>query len=90
MVVVHSGSPDPNQAAYNDAGPYFSGAPYYIAAAWARENISRIPASLTVGDGSTTLASTVVYTNTELRSNSGYGIFIRIDVGSDTGSLVRV
>jgi len=88
VVVVHSGNPDTNQAVYNDAGAYFSDAPYYIAAAWGRENISTIPSSLTVGDGSTTLANMVVYTNAELKTNTGYGIFIRIDIESDAGSLV--
>ena len=90
MVVVRSRNPDTNQAVYNDAGAYFSDSPYYITAAWARENISRIPSSLTVGDGSITLANMVVYTNAELSSNTGYGIFIRIDIESDAGSLVGI
>ena len=88
MVVGRSGSPDTNQAVYNDAGAYYNDALYYISAAWAQENISTIPSSLIVGDGSTTLANMVVYTNAELNSNTGYGIFVRIDIESDVGSLV--
>ena len=91
VVVVRSATPDPNQAAYDDAGPYFNGAPYYIAAAWAREDISRVPVGLyTVGDGSTTLANMVVYTNAGLKSNTGYGLFVRIDIESDAGDVVRI
>ena len=55
----------------------------YIAAAWARENISRVPESYIVGDGSTTVANTVVYRNTELNSNTRYGIVIRIDIAGN-------
>ena len=60
VVVVRSESPAANQAVYDDAGPYTNDASYYIAAAWARENVSRVPGSYTMGDGSRTLASTIV------------------------------
>ena len=90
IVVVKGGTPDANQAVYNDAGCYFNDAPYYIAAAWAQENISRVPGSYVVGDGSTTWADTVVYTNAKLKSNTGYGIFVRIDIESDAGVEVRI
>ena len=73
---------------YNDAGPYTRDASYYIAAAWARGNISRVPNSYTLGDGSTTVADTVVYTNTELNPDTDYSIFVRIDIESDTGGEV--
>ena len=89
VVVVRSETPAANQAVYNDAGPYTNGANYYIAAAWARENISRLPESYTAGDGSTTVANTVVYRNAKLRSDTTYAIFIRIDIESDTGNVVR-
>jgi len=49
VVVVRSRTPDANQAVYIDAQPYVNNAPYYIAAAWAQENISRVPLSFTVG-----------------------------------------
>ena len=83
MVVVRSGNPDPNRAVYNDAGTYFRSAPYYIAAAWARENISRVPDSFTVGNGSITRANSVVYTNAPLSPDTDYSIFVRIDIESD-------
>ena len=89
VVVVCSRTPDANQAVYIDAEPYVSGASYYIAAAWARENISRVPSSLTVGDGSTTLANMVVYRNAELSSDTDYSIFVRIDIESDAGPKVN-
>jgi len=88
VVVVRSRTPDANQAVYIDAQPYVNNAPYYIAAAWAQENISRVPLSFTVGNGSTTLANMVVYTNAELSSDTDYSIFVRIDVESDTGPEV--
>ena len=87
-MVVRSETLAANQAVYNDAGPYTNGATHYIAAAWARENISTVPESYTVGDGSTTVANTVVYGNAELNSNTRYGIFIRIDIESDAGNVV--
>ena len=90
VVVVRSETPAANQAVYNDAGPYTNGANYYISAAWARENISRIPNSYTVGDDSTTVANTVVYTNAKLTSDTTYAIFIRIEIQSDTGNVVRL
>ena len=89
VVVVRSGSPDTNQAVYNDAGPYSSGTSYYITAAWAGQNISMVPSSLTVGDGLTTLANMVTYTNAELSSDTDYAIFVRIDVESDAGPEVH-
>ena len=88
MVVVRGETPSPNQAVYNDAGPYRRDASYYIAAAWARENISRVPESYTVGDGSRTVANRMVYTNAELSSSTRYGIFVRIDIESDAGNVV--
>ena len=88
VVVVRSETPSVNQAVYNDAGPYTHDATYYIAAAWARENISRVPMSYTLGDRSTTVAHTVVYTNTELNPDTGYSIFVRIDIESDAGPQV--
>lgn len=44
-IVVRSESPAANQAVYDDTGPYTNDASYYIAAAWARENVSRVPES---------------------------------------------
>ena len=85
MVVVRSETPSPNQAVYNDAGPYTRDVPYYIAAAWARENISRVPESYTVGDGSTTVANRMVYTNAELSPDTVYSVFVRIDIAPDAG-----
>ena len=88
VVVVRSKSTAANQAVYDNAGPYTNDAFYYIAAAWARENISRVPESYTVGDGSRTLANMMVYTNAKLKSNSRYGIFIRIDIQPVAGNVV--
>ena len=73
---------------YNNAGPYTRDATYYIAAAWARENISRVPESYTLGDRSTTVANTVMYTNAELNPDTAYSIFVRIDIESDAGGEV--
>ena len=87
VVVVRSDTPA-NQAVYNDARPYTRDAPYYIAAAWARENISRVPESYTLGDRSTTVANARVYTNAELNPDTGYSIFVRIDIESDAGPQV--
>ena len=87
-MVVRGETPSPNQAVYNDAGPYTQDAPYYIAAAWAGENISRVPDSYTVGNGSTTVANTVVYRNAELNPATDYSLFVRIDIESDTGGEV--
>ena len=87
-MVVRGETPAANRAVYNDATPYTIGARYYIAAAWAEENISRVPESYTVGDGSITVANTVVYRNAELNTNTKYGIFIRIDIESDVGNVV--
>ena len=83
MVVVRDGSPDPNQAVYNDARPYPGDASYYIAAAWAGQNISMVPDSFTVGDGSITWANGVVYANAILSPDTDYSIFVRIDIESD-------
>ena len=88
MVVVRSETPSANQAVYNDAGPYRRDASYYITAAWARENISSVPYSYTVGDGSTTVANTVVYRNSELNPATDYSFFVRIDIQSDTSGEV--
>ena len=88
VVVVRSETPSANQAMYNDAGPYRRDAPYYVTAAWAGENISRVPDSYTVGDGSTTVADRVVYTNAELNPATDYSFFVRIDIQSDTGGEV--
>ena len=88
VVVVCGETPAANRAVYNDATPYTNGARYYIAAAWAEENISRVPESYTVGDGSITVANTVVYRNAELNTNTRYGIFVRIDIESDAGNVV--
>ena len=88
VVVVRGETPSANQAVYNDAGPYTPDASYYIAAAWAGENISSVPDSYTVGDGSTTVANTMVYRNAELSSSTRYGIFVRIDIESDAGNMV--
>ena len=90
VVVVRGETPSPNQAMYNDAGPYTQDASYYITAAWAGENISRprVPESYTVGDGSTTVANTVVYRNAELNPATDYSFFVRIDIQSDTGGEV--
>ena len=84
-MVVRSETPSPNQAMYNDAGPYMQDAPYYIAAAWAGENISRVPDSYTVGDGSRTVADGMVYTNAELNPATVYSVFVRIDIAPDAG-----
>ena len=73
---------------YNDAGPYTRDATNYTAAAWARENISRVPESFTLGDRSTTVANTRVYTNAELNPDTDYSIFVRIDIASDAGGEV--
>ena len=73
---------------YNDAGPYTRDAPYYIAAAWARENISMVPVSYTLGDRSTTVANTMMYTNAELNPDTDYSIFVRINIASDAGGEV--
>ena len=86
--MVRSETPATNQAAYNDAGPYTRDASYYIAAAWARGNISRVPNSFTLGDRSTTVANTVVYTNAELNPDTDYSIFVRFDIESDAGGQV--
>ena len=86
VVVVRSESTAANQAVYDNAGPYTNDAFYYIAAAWARENISRVPESYTVGDGSRT--NMMVYTNAKLKSNTRYGIFIRIDIQPVAGNVV--
>ena len=88
MVVVRSETPSPNQAAYDGARPYRRDAPYYIAAAWARENIYRVPDSYTVGDGSITVADGMVYTNAELNPATVYSVFVRIDIESDAGGEV--
>ena len=88
VVVVRSETPSVNQVVYNDAGPYTRDATYYIAAAWARENISRVPESFTLGDRFTTVANTVVYTNAELNPDTDYSIFVRIDIESDAGPQV--
>ena len=85
MVVVRSETPSANQAVYDDADPYRRDAPYYITAAWAGENISRVPYSYTVGDGSTTVANRMVYTNAELNPATVYSVFVRIDIASDAG-----
>ena len=87
-MVVRSETPSPNQAVYDDADPYRRDAPYYITAAWAGENISSVPDSYTVGDGSTTVANTVVYTNAELNPATDYSLFVRIDIESDAGGEV--
>ena len=86
VVVVHSESTAANQAVYDNAGPYTNYASYYITAAWARENISRVPESYTVGDGSRT--NMMVYTNAKLKSNTRYEIFIRIDIQPVAGNVV--
>ena len=88
VVVVRGESPAANQAVYDDAGPYTNDASYYITAGWAGENVSRVPESYTVGDGSSTLANMMVYTNAKLKSNTRYGIFIRIDIQSVAGNAV--
>ena len=88
MVVVRSETPSANQAMYNDARPYMQDAPYYITAAWAGENISSVPHSYTVGNGSTTVANRMVYTNAELNPATVYSVFVRIDIASDTGGEV--
>ena len=88
VVVVRSETPAANQAVYNDAGPYTRDASYYIAAAWAGGNISRVPVSYTLGNGSTTVANTMVYTNAELNPDTDYSIFVRIDIESDAGGQV--
>ena len=85
---MRSESTAENQAVYDNAGPYTNDAFYYITAAWSRENISRVPESYTVGDGSRTLANMMVYTNTNLKSNTRYGIFIRIDIQPIAENLV--
>ena len=87
-MVVRSETPSANQAMYNDAGPYMQNASYYITAAWARENISRVPDSYTVGNGSTTVANTVMYRNAELNPDTDYSFFVRIDIESDAGGEV--
>ena len=87
-MVVRGKTPSANQAVYNNAGHYMQNASYYITAAWAGENISRVPDSYTVGNGSTTVANTVVYRNAELNPDTDYSFFVRIDIESDAGGEV--
>ena len=87
IVVVRSGEPASDPNVYLDAGPYTPDATYYIAAAWDSNGISSVPDTYTVGDGTTTTANGVAYVNAELRQNTQYTIFIRIDIESDTNQV---
>lgn len=86
--MVFRGGLPANQSEYDDAEP-FPGRDglYYITAAWAGRNISQVPASFTVGDGSITFANGITYTNNGLQSGTQYSIFIRIDIESDNGEV---
>ena len=89
-MVVHGETQAANRVVYNDIRPYTNGAHYYIAAAWAEENISRVPKSYIVGDGSTTRANMVYYRNADLNSNTKYGIFIRIDISGNVVAYIVI
>jgi hypothetical protein len=93
VVVVGRAEEDMNL--YNNAQAYFSGAPYYITAAWDEEDVyaGRVPARIVVGDGVVynmvdTSRGPITYTNVELRSNTQYTIFTRYDLMSDDESDV--
>ena len=82
MIVVR-GRAGEDQSVYDDAGPYQSGAEYYITAAWAGANVTRVPDSFIIGNGSVSYADGRTYVNAKLSSNSRYTVFVRIDLDSD-------
>jgi hypothetical protein len=91
VVVVGRAEEDMN--IYNNAQAYFSGAPYYITAAWDEEDVyaGRVPAGIVVGDEIVHIVDTsggpVIYTNVGLRSNTQYTIFTRYDLMSDDSGV---
>ena len=68
---------------YDDATAYMRNDPYYITAAWAGENVTRVPLDYIVGSESVTYANGVKYVNAKLSAGSTYTIFIWIDLRSD-------
>jgi hypothetical protein len=86
---VVAGTAEENMNLYNNAQAYFSGAPYYITAAWDEEDIytGRVPAGIIIGDGIVYIVDTsggpVTYTNVGLVLNTQYNIFTRYDIMSD-------
>ena len=88
MVVIRGAPLSTNQEDYDDAKPYTpdSSAPYYITAAWANENVTRVPVTYIVGNESVTYANGAMYLNAKLKSGSEYTFFVQIDLKSDTVS----
>ena len=76
------------QEDYNNAKAFEpeSEATYYITAAWAKENVTKVPLTYTVGNESVTYANEVTYLNAKLKSGTPYTLFVRIDLRSDTVS----
>ena len=77
------GEANRKQSDYDDAKPYTSGAPYYVTAAWSRENLTRVPENFIIGDETVTYADGEMYLNARLSSGSDYTFFVRIDLKSD-------
>ena len=71
------------QTDYDDAKAFTPEATYYITAAWARENVTRVPINFVVGNESVTYADGVKYLNARLSSGSSYSFFAIIDLQSD-------
>ena len=74
------------QEDYDDAKAFTPESLYYITAAWASENVTRVPLSYIIGNESVTYANGVTYLNARLKSGSTYTFFIQIDLKSDTVS----
>ena len=63
------------QTDYDDAKPYTPNAPYYITAAWSKENVTRVPFNYIVGNESVTYADGITYLNAKLKSGTAYTFF---------------
>ena len=89
MIVIQE-RPLKRQEEYDDAKAFTPDAyaPYYITAAWANENVTRVPFTYVVGNGSVSYANGVRYLNAGLRTGSDYTFFVWIDLMSDTVSCV--
>ena len=90
MVVV-VGLANADTTVYDNARPFSSNIPYYIAAGWGEQEVyaGRVPSRLRVGDGSTYRVGSIEYKNVPLDSNTQYSIFTRYDIRNDIEAEVR-
>ena len=88
VVLVRGYQGNTKQHDYDNASAYdpTTFTQYYITAAWANENVTRVPQRYVIGNESVTYANGVRYLNARLESGSEYSFFVRIDLKSDTVS----